>query len=123
MKPCEQKSYTDQALTNRKGCMWLDDCRIPYVDEDIPYRDLEKQKSSTGNQVIASQGKEWNGHPIGRCPANLLVSDDVLDDGKSNKGSYSRFFSLDAWTERNLPFLKVPKAHYPKPHANLQLKF
>ena len=94
----------------------------------------------------------------GRFPANLLVSDDVLDDGKItkstpskvtakagfgantndygnnsttwsggytlgayDKGTYSRFFSLDAWAElhvgdleevvqRNLPFLIVPKA-------------
>ncbi len=40
----------------------------------------------------------------GRFPANLLVSNDVLN------GGYSRFFSLDAWTQRNHPFLIVPKA-------------
>jgi site-specific DNA-methyltransferase (adenine-specific) len=37
-----------------------------------------------------------------RFPANLLVSDAAL-------GAYSRFFSLDAWAERTLPFLIVPK--------------
>ncbi len=75
--------------------------------------------------------------------SNLLVSYDVLDDGKNHtgggiggwarfapgkcsfgfkplgdnapklpkdEGSYSRFYSLDAWAERNLPFLIVPKA-------------
>ena len=77
----------------------------------------------------------------GRFPANLLVSDNVLDDGKKHSGcgvggrakhgrgkgygfkpqgdaapnipkdngGYSRFFSLDAWADRNLPFLIVPK--------------
>lgn len=78
------------------------------------------------------------GKQKGRFPANLLVSDDVLNDGverKSGKpqgvrntdggyggaygtipvtgfgdsGSYSRFFSLDAWAQ-TLPFLLVPKA-------------
>jgi site-specific DNA-methyltransferase (adenine-specific) len=105
MKPLAEKSYTNQALTNGKGCTWMDDCRIPYGAESIPSRDLVKQKSSTSNQVIASQGEEWQGHQIGRFPANLLVSNNVLDDG-----GYSRFFSLDAWAERNLPFLMVPKA-------------
>jgi hypothetical protein len=37
-----------------------------------------------------------------RFPANLLVSDGAL-------GAYSGFFSLDAWAERTLPFLIVPK--------------
>jgi DNA modification methylase len=105
MKPLAEKNYTEQALANGKGCTWLDDCRIPYVDESIPSRDLIKQKSSTSNQVIASQGDEWQGNPVGRMPANLLVSEDVLYDG-----NYSRFFSLDAWAERNFPFFKVSKA-------------
>jgi DNA modification methylase len=28
MKPLDQKSYVDQALSNRKGITWLDDCRL-----------------------------------------------------------------------------------------------
>jgi len=86
----------------------------------------------------------------GRFPANLLVSDDVLNDGKITKsskdlnrfktfryrdwsqehgydqikkpthpvqvggydeGSYSRYFSLDAWSEnKTFPFIITPKA-------------
>ena len=79
----------------------------------------------------------------GRFPANLLVEDDVLNDGKITKstphpphqgcvpfdatkgwhenkmtskgggyndeGSFSRYFSLDSWTEKTLPFLITPK--------------
>ena len=52
--------------------------------------------------------------PMGRFPANMLVSDRVLDD-------YSRYFSLDEWFSKNLkslpepvqqtfPFMIVPKA-------------
>ena len=152
MKPLDQKSYMEQALANGKGCTWMDDGRIPYADESIPYRDLVKQKSSTSNQAIASQGKEWLGHPTGRFPANLLVSDNALDDGKNHKGNsnagwaklasgksgfgleplgektsapndeggYSRFFSLDAWAERNLPFLIAPKASNAEKNAGLE---
>jgi DNA modification methylase len=141
-KPLDEKSYTEQALANGKGCTWLDDCRIPYTKESVPSRDLLKQKSITSGQVVASPGEKWQGDPIGRFPANLLVSDNILDDGKNHKGnktngwskltsgqsgfglkplggktsapsdegSYSRFFSLDAWTEGNLPFLIAPKA-------------
>jgi DNA modification methylase len=152
MKPMTEKSYTGQAMANGKGCTWLDDCRIPYADENIPSRDLIKQKSSTSNQVIASQGDEWHGNQVGRMPANLLVSDNVLDDGKNHKGGgiggwpklpegkcgfgfkplgdkapvrpndeggYSRFFSLDAWADRNLPFLNVPKASKAEKNAGL----
>ena len=154
MKPLDQKSYVEQTLANRKGCTWMDDGRIPYANENIPYRDLVKQKSSTSNQAIASQGEEWLGHPTGRFPANLLVSDDVLDDGKNNarkkgnpycytgkqyncngfipsikpqapsnyndSGSFSRFFSLDAWAERNLPFFIIPKASKAEKNAGLE---
>lgn len=152
MKPLAEKSYTGQAMANGKGCTWLDDCRIPYADENIPSRDLIKQKSSTSNQVIASQGDEWHGNQVGRMPANLLVSDNVLDDGKNHKGGgiggwpklpegkcgfgfkplgdkapvrpndeggFSRFFSLDAWAEHNLPYLIVPKASQAEKNAGL----
>ncbi len=102
MKPLIEKGYTDQALDNGKGISLLDDCRLPYPDEDTP---------SAGDHT----GKS------GRFPANLLISDDVLDDGnlkngdgrvikkQAESGTYSRFFSLDAWAEKNKPFLIVPK--------------
>jgi len=34
-------------------------------------------------------------------------------------GGYSRFFSLDAWAEKNLPFLIVPKASKKEKNAGL----
>jgi len=133
MKALEQKTYTKQAMVNGKGCTWLDDCRIPYGNEKIPTRDLTKQKSSTAGQVIASQGDTWTGHNKGRDPANLLIGDDVLDEGKNHNGSgvgsrakhgqgeggYSRFFSLDAWAEHNLPYLIVPKANLTEKNTGL----
>jgi site-specific DNA-methyltransferase (adenine-specific) len=123
MKPLDEKSYTDQALSNGKGITWLDDCLIPYKDEPVAYRDFTKQKSYDGNQVQASKGDEWIGNAQGRFPANLLVSDNVFDDT-------SRYFSLDAWADfsikdlpeqvqRNLPFLIVPKASKKEKNAGM----
>jgi len=34
MKPLSEKNYVEQALQNRKGVTWLDDCRIPYKNEN-----------------------------------------------------------------------------------------
>ena len=118
-----------------------------------------KRKQRTEDSVFKTSGfnNEDNeiaeASPMGRFPANLLVSDDIIDDGKITKssggrigkkeyattthipagqyqkgdpgfgdtGGYSRYFSLDAWFERNIkqlpepvqktfPFLIVPKA-------------
>ena len=49
MKPCTERTYTEQSEANCKGVTWLDDCRIPN-----------------------------NKNGIGRFPANLIVSDSVL---------------------------------------------
>ena len=51
-------------------------------------------------------------HEKGRFPANLQVSDCVL-------GAYSKFFDLDAWAQKNLPFLIVPKASRKEKEAGL----
>lgn len=139
MKPMDEKTYVDQVLKNGKGVTWLDDCRIPYSSN--------REKWSQGSGIVWSPERKWNQkhdrscNDNGRFPANLLVSDDVLHNGKKYKSgswcryekhkfckevgkdnykkwlrveedtfSYSRFFSLDAWAEKNLPYLIVPKA-------------
>jgi site-specific DNA-methyltransferase (adenine-specific) len=84
---------------------WLDDCRIPYPDGEKS--SAGNRTATFGNQETISGGDVSGGWEIckeGRFPANLLVSDGVLN------GGYSRFFSLDAWAQKNLPFLIVPKA-------------
>ena len=65
-------------------------------------------------QVQNAERKEYEPNTVGRFPANMLVSDEVLDD-------YRRYFSLDSWFQKNLkslpepvqqtfPFMIVPKA-------------
>ena len=150
MKPLETKTYIGQALKNRKGITWLDDGRIPYRgSNDIPNSIVKQtipQKIYGGGKGLMRGG--WNPKE-GRFPADLLVSDDVLNDGEdwkggqnksqtmsifgnkmkerkqikktSNLGSFSRYFSLNAWWEEKIkhlpenvkkifPFLIVPKA-------------
>lgn len=148
MKPLSEKTFVDQALKNGKGITWLDDVRIPF-EQGGGY----KMTSKPGFKP--SEG--WNDHNMGyqdfenttgRFPANAIVSDDVLNDGRDRKtgavkpykenhqnassfhferektftkesdsGSYSRYFSLDAWSsklpdhvKKVFPFLIVPKA-------------
>ena len=117
MKPLSEKTYVDQALSNQKGVTWLDDTRIPYQSEDDPGQRCEFSRYSIPH-AQNDGGRPWieerikKGEPVkeytsdekGRFPANLLVSDNVLGE------SFSRYFSLDAWAEKTLPFLICAKA-------------
>lgn len=140
MKPLSEKTFVDQALKNGKGITWLDDCRVPYKPDDaekalVKNLSFKNAKTEGGFDPKGSLIGDFNSN--GRFPANLIVSDDVLNDGRSIKGggavrgakagfmgseigaefsegyadsgSYSRYFSLDSWS-KTLPFLIVPKA-------------
>ena len=94
MKPLSEKTYIDQAMTNQKGITWLDDGRIPYQSDadkgninrfkGVPM--LPPEKGFNQNKVIIDSEVGQNG---GRFPANLLVSDDALNDGKRTNSSDS----------------------------------
>ena len=113
-----------------KGISWIDDCRIPFVDEGDKNKTLnavwnidEESKQSDmgfGTKKIGNVSKE-----TGRFPANLLVSDDMLNDGvisksksggissgvnfggettkyrnrigHDDKGTNSRYYDIDKW--------------------------
>jgi len=107
-KPPTEPTQVGQALSNAKGITWLDDCRIPYNDEE--YNKRLKEGPPEVVKVLEKLKRTQ-----GRFPANLLVSDDILNN-------YSRFFSLDAWAERNLPFLIVPKASKSEKSKGLETK-
>ena len=96
MKPITEKSYIEQAMKNGKGVTWLDDCRIPYQSEkdlksatfgtqtDIKNNNFNNNRPSDGH-VFA---KDVEGNPDGRFAANLIVQDDVLNDGKNRKTTW-----------------------------------
>jgi len=134
MKPLSEATYVEQALKNRKGITWLDDCRIPYRATESPSvggRHKRKGKCiTTGDMEYGFKSLENPEINLrGRFPANLIVSDDILNDGRitttrphggdgkpldtreqgwgfkrmpyegSDSGSFSRYFDLDAWFE------------------------
>ena len=115
MKPIDKKGYLEQAEDNQKGVTWFDDCRIPFEESDTPkggygamdigigkpgetqdYKKTTKRKPRTEGSVFKTSGfKSENNDtaeasPMGRFPANLLVSDNVLDDGKITKSTGGR---------------------------------
>jgi hypothetical protein len=65
-----------------KGISWIDDCRIPFVDENTSRKQtpvkVEVYGWSNHKGQIGSFDDNWK---QGRFPANLLVSDDMLNDG------------------------------------------
>ena len=71
-----------------KGISWIDDCRIPFVDEgDIP-NDMDKTHLEGRNfYTQIYNGFMYKQNNQGRFPANILVSDDMLNDGSTTKGS------------------------------------
>ena len=115
-----------------KGIMWLDDCRIPFVDE------TEKEGVCKSDKNIKTWNVDWGifiynrtgGDTKGRFTPNLLVCDDMLNDGsitqgtktkvieglnkgyegwgmnkkklveKSDKGTNSRYYDLDKWFDK-----------------------
>ena len=95
MKPIEEKSYIEQAMKNGKGITWLDDCRIPYKNENDQAESQNKQSDNRGgfhgeNTGVYSSGEQIGyNKPDGRFAANLIVQDDVLNDGKNRKGGTS----------------------------------
>jgi len=102
MKPIEEKTFQKQAEENQKGILWLDDVRIPHNEKKIvtKRKPMEGQVWNDktcgykrGNEQIASPDER------GRFPANILVSDKVIDAYK--------YFDLDEWYKINV--LDIPK--------------
>jgi len=80
MKPLSEKTFVDQALKNGKGITWLDDGRIPHEGKDTGRPPRFSPIHNGGQKPIQTFSNQ-----SGRFPANLLVSDDVLNDGRISK--------------------------------------
>jgi hypothetical protein len=85
--------------------MWLNDCRIPFVDErDKSYgieNKIEQNIYGGGNGFIRG---EYNPNQQGRFTPNLLVCDDMLNDGKTygNLFKQNRNKDVDGGTGNSL---------------------
>jgi hypothetical protein len=69
-----------------KGIMWLDDCRIPFVDEPDPSAKRYQSYRNVDN-LYGGYGDTHNDYKEqqGRFTPNLLVCDDMLNDGSVTK--------------------------------------
>lgn len=83
MKPLREKTYVGQALENGKGITWLGNCRIPFEKADEPQAgERTKNFGDESDPISGGNGSGgFDSDPKGRFPANLLVSDNVLDNG------------------------------------------
>ena len=153
-----------------KGGYGAMDIGIGKPGETQDYRKTTNRKPREDGTVFKTSGfKSENNDtaeasPKGRFPANLLVSDDIIDDGRITKssggrigkkemattthipagqyqkgdpgfgdtGGFSRYYSLDAWWNKNIkllpepvqktfPFLIVPKASRSEKDDGLEL--
>lgn len=92
MKPLSEKTFVDQALKNGKGITWLDDGRIPFHNEDDKnaMKRIETLPDIRGGKFGSNYGRRSDLGKMeilpenGRFPANLLISDNCLDNGENH---------------------------------------
>ena len=148
MKPITEKTTIEQAMKNGKGVTWLDDCRIPtdesldggaYAKNPTPRegKDMWTSDRKKETKCFERGGAEEYKQPDGRFAANLIVQDDVLNDGVKrskgkhtdsgsgsggiwqestgkpgrtygDEGSFSRFYDLDSWWKSQIH--KLPES-------------
>ena len=105
-----------------KGIMWLDDCRIPFCSNEntnnwTSTRDKKPDKTGWGFRGD-SGGAEMNNK--GRFMANLLVCDDMLNDGniiqynktRKDNGSYLGGHREDFVGTDNNPIVNKVKGQF-----------
>jgi len=149
MKPIIEKTTIEQAMKNGKGITWLDDCRIPtdesldggaYAKNPTPRegKDMWTSDRKKETKCFERGGAGEYKQPDGRFAANLIVQDDVLNDGVKrskgkhtdsgsasggiwqestgkpagrtygDEGSFSRFYDLDSWWKSQIH--KLPES-------------
>jgi hypothetical protein len=69
-----------------KGICWIGDCRIPFVDDTDFDTSIGGMGSIWGNKEIG-EGKKIIPNQQGRFTPNLLVCDDMLNDGSVTNSS------------------------------------
>jgi len=88
------------------GLTWLENGRIPYQSEDDKEENRSKQKY--GATTKFSSGRKLGDHVVdaGRFAPNLLVSDDVLNDGEVHASAQSQNFHEAYEGESNTKMLR-----------------
>jgi DNA modification methylase len=90
MRPLSVKTYIDQALENGKGISWLEDCRIPYSSDNEKWKGGKNPTPASWRRMEGRKDIQFFENipnANGRFPANLLVCDDALNNGKITHGN------------------------------------
>jgi len=78
-----------------KGICWLDDTRIPFVDSDKETINFDRPRIREKKDWVYDLGTTWENPDVkeyntqGRFTPNLLVCDDMLNDGSVTKTGYN----------------------------------
>ena len=109
------RTLIDQYADNGLAVTHLDDCRIPYAgDEDKDKMIAGYYVPADGREVPPGAVPSRDGRKMrvagsaderGRYPSNLLCTGGALDDGRPHgdaRGTYSRYFDLDAWAAEHI---------------------
>ena len=81
-----------------KGIMWLDDCRIPFVDSDKDTINFDRPRIREKKDWVYELGTTWENPDVkeynqqGRFTPNLLVCDDMLNDGNIGGNNTNKFY-------------------------------
>jgi len=97
MKPLIYKSYTEQSIkyfeqfqkkknesTLKCGCVNFDECRIPYFSYEDKINSMGSwHKIKENSSYFIKRRSYYEPHNKGRFPSNLLVSDNIIDKGRT----------------------------------------
>jgi hypothetical protein len=75
-----------------KGISWIDDCRIPFTDGGWGKRHNQEYPEWKGGKSFTHGEQHLQQNEAGRFPANLLVSDDMLNDGVITKSEGRKIY-------------------------------
>ena len=82
-----------------KGVSWFNDARIPFVDGDETTNHNTIPGSFVGS--VGYSEKIYHKNTEGRFPPNLLVSDDMLNDGSVSKSGFNPNASIKQYRGGN----------------------
>jgi hypothetical protein len=94
-----------------KGITWIDDCRIPFTDGGWGKRHNQEYPEWKGGKSFTHGEQHLQQNEAGRFPANILVSDDMLNDGSIGKGSGIEKMTVNnhSQTESKYQYSKIKK--------------
>ena len=82
-------------MSYSKGVSWIGDCRIPFVDSDKETINFDRPRLREKKDWVYDLGTTWENPDVkeynqqGRFTPNLLVCDDMLNDGNVSKTGFN----------------------------------